>query len=440
MNPRLLASIALAATLAACDPNVAPSEPPLRPLLFTESAPIDEFNADGWELWTTPGLDPHAYPGVAATQRQAALDGDAFDLRSPEGTIRTAFAAATRGDTAQLHRLALDAEGLVAIARVPPSSAVERAENLQRALDDFTRLFRPDSATDARPDGLSGLIQPTNIQIGAPRTVDGALVRDADDAEMHSANLMRVHILSSTIDFDVRFPRLLKDANGEWKLSDAPSVSDTWLDFRRPGLDLKPELMAGEHAPLPFDVGNFWHYELRLLPLNATEEADIAPTRALAYRDTVSEIFQGQGGILQVVTLRRTFADPARNAETRNLLVTARHIYPCTNECYRRRENLSFLLGYMGRTTPLFVFPANRDQSWREGGRARGRALRVAELMPEVVTVPAGSFRDTVHIRHADGGTGASIYFAEGVGILREETRQGGHVHQANLIQYRILR
>lgn len=429
-----------AAFLYGCDTNPRNhADPPLRPLLFTESEAENSFEAEGWELWTTPQFDPHAFPGLAAEQRRAEEDGEAFDLRSPEGTIRRVYAAATRGDLEVLQSLALDSNELVQIARVPLSRADERAQNLQSSLERFMRHFRPESATDARPDGLSGLIQPTSITLGPPRKIDGSLASSVEDAEMYSSNLMRVHVLGSTIDFDIRFPRLLKDADGEWKLSEAPSVSDTWEAFRRPGLDLKPELLKGEHAPYPFDVGNYWHYELKILPLDGTTEAsDVAPTRALAFRDTVSHVYNGT--IYQAVTIRRTFADPARPPETRNLLVTSRHIYTCSRECFRRRENLSFLLGYMGRTTPIFVFPANRDQSWRQGGRTGGRVTRIAELSHVPIIVPAGSFNTSVHIRQADGGTGATVYFAEGVGVLREEQRQGATLHQANLVQYRILR
>lgn len=440
---RSLAGAVLLSTLATtgCDNNSYRSDnQPLRPLLYTESEQsLQPFELEGWELWTTPDLDPHAYPGIALEQEKRMMSGDAFDHRSPEGLIRAAYVAATRGDLAMLQSLALDEEGLTTIARVPTSRAAARHQALQRSLEEFMRLFRPESATDARPDGLSGLIQPSGIQLGPPRRIDGSIVADVADAEMYSANTMRIHVLSSTIDFDVRFPRLLKDESGEWRLSEAPTVSDTWQSFRRPGLDLKPELLDAEHAPFPFDVGNYWHYELKQLPLDGSESPEeVAPTRALAYRDTVSEIYSGN--IYNVVTLRRTFADPARDSEIRHLLVTTRHIYTCSRECYRRRENLSYLLGYMGRSTPLFVFPANRNHAWREGGRTGGRSTRIAETSDVPIIVPAGSYGASVHIRHADGGTGASIYFAEGVGVLREEQRHGAQLHQANLVQYRILR
>lgn len=433
----LVAATAVAAS--ACNDSRTPrSEPPLRPLLYTENH-VGLPDLPGWELWTEPNLDPHAYPGIAAERRHQRAVGDAYDLRSPEGVMRAAYEAATRGDLDRLLALALDEQGLITYARVPIARAPERHEALTRSLEAFMRHFRPDSATDARPDGLSGLIQPTAITLGAPRTTDGAIVEDRDAATMYSANTLRVHVLSSTIDFDLRFPRLLKTDEGDWKIAEAPTVSDTWEAFRRPGLDLKPELLDAEHAPFPFDVGNYWHYEVKLVPLDGTTAADdVAPTRALAYRDTVSEVFHGS--VYQVVALRRTFSDPARSPETRQLLVTTRHIYPCSGECYRRRDNLNFLIGYMGRTTPLLVSPSLRSHGWREGGRAGGRTTRVAEVSPVPIIVPAGSFNQVVHIRRADGGTGSSVYFTDGIGILREEQRQGAVLQQANLVQYRILR
>lgn len=433
----LLAAFAVAAP--ACNLGKRPrEEPPLRPLLYTENdAPAPDL--PGWELWTEPGLDPHAYPGIATEGRTTRASGDDYDRTSPEGVMRAAYDAATQGDLDSLLALALDAEGLVTYARVPIAKADERKEALTRSLEAFMKHFRPDSATDARPDGLSGLIQPTALTLGPPRTIQGAIVENRDDATMYSANTLRIHVLGSTIDFDVRFPRLLKTEEGDWKIAEAPTVSDTWEAFRRPGLDLKAELLDAEHAPFPFDVGNYWHYEVKRVPLDGSTTADdTAPTRALAYRDTVSEVFQGT--VHHVVTLRRTFSDPARSPETRQLLVTTRHIYPCSGECYRRRDNLSFLMGYMGRTTPLMVAPSMRNHGWREGGRPGGRTTRVAEISPVQIIVPAGSFANVVHIRQADGGTGASVYFTDGIGILREELRQGAELQQANLVQYRILR
>src|SRR5690625_1738846 len=424
-----------------CDGRHEPSsEPPLRPLLYTEAGNVDEgFEREGWEAWTTVGVDPHTFPSSVTKPAYEPLEEDGFDLHSPEGLIRTAYFAATHGDLEALQSLTLTEEGLQSIARVPPSRVEQRYASLQKDMQNFMQSFRPDSPTDARPDGLSGLVQPTAIELGLPRRIDGSLVATAAEAEMYSSNRLRIHVLGSSIDFDIHFPRILKDADDQWKFSEGPVVSDIWHNVRRPGLDLKPALLKGEHAPFPFDVGNYWHYEMKRIPLDGSISADeISPTRSLAYRDTVSDVYNGN--IFQIVTLRRTFADPARTPQTRRLLVTARHIYTCSPMCHQRRNNLRYLLDYMSRTTPLFVFPANRTLNWREGGREGGRTTRMAERSQESIIVPAGSFKNSIRIHPTARGETEVIYFEEGIGILREEHRDGETLEQANLVQYRILR
>lgn len=441
LRPLLPALLALCAGMMGCDAGPAShSEPPLRPLLYTEAHNVDEgFERDGWEMWTTEGFDPHRFPSSATRSTQEALDDDSFDLHSPEGLLRTAYYAATHGDLQTLERLTLDADALRSVARIPTRLVDDRSAALQQSMKDFMHSFHPESATDARPDGLSGLIQPTAIELGLPRRIDGSLVQDDADAEMYSSNRLRIHVLGSSIDFDIHFPRLLKDEDGEWKFSEGPVVSDIWHNVRRPGLDLKPALLRGEHAPFPFDVGNYWHYEMKRIPLDGSVAADeVSATRSLAYRDTVSDVHNGT--IFQIVTLRRTFADPARSPQTRRLLVTARHIYTCSPMCYQRRGNLRYLLDYMSRTTPQFVFPADRTLNWREGGRDGGRTTRKAERLEEEIVVPAGSFRQSARIEPTTRGENEVLYFQEGIGILREEHRDGDTLEQANLVQYRILR
>lgn len=430
--------------LVGCDER-RPSEPPLRPLLHTENGNTEAVAPPGWEDWLDTSLDPHALPGFVPQEYGRGAEVQ-YELTSPEGVIYAAFAALTRGDTTTLLSLALDEEGLVTLARVPSARGAERAESLRKSLAEMVRAFHPESATDARPDGLAGLIEPSSLVLGAPRMIDGKIADSLESAQMISSSVLRIHVLNSTIDFDIRIPRLIKDLDGRWWIADAPQVSETWTSFRRPGLDLKPELLMAQHAAFPFDVGNYWHYEVKTVPLaGQVKPEDVQPTRALSYRDTVSDVFNGTNWL--VVSLRRTFADPARTPEIRHLIVTPRHVYPCTTECWRRRENLTFLVGYMGRTTPLIIQPALRTQAWREGGRVTGtarsgnqRATRVAELNSEPMVVPAGAFEKSVQIRDADGGSGPTIHFANGVGILREERRDGATLHQANLVQYRIFR
>lgn len=416
------------------------SEPPLRPLLYTEAGSIEQpFEREGWEAWTTIGGDPHIFPSSVTRSNYEPLEADGFDLHTPEGLIRTAYYAATHGDLLTLQSLTLNEEGLQRIARIPASRVEQRYVSVQKDMQDFMQSFRPDSPTDARPDGLSGLIQPTAIERGLPRKIDGSLVPSSDEAEMYSSNRLRIHVLGSSIDFDIYFPRILKDEDGLWKFSEGPVVSDIWHNVRRPGLDLKPALLKGEHAPFPFDVGNYWHYEMKRIPLDGSiSDEDISPTRSLAYRDTVSDIYHGN--IFQIVTLRRTFSDPARTPQTRRLLVTARHIYTCSPMCHQRRSNLRYLLDYMSRSTPLFVFPVHRTLNWREGGREGGHTTRMAERSEKSIIVPAGSFKNSIRIHPTARGETEVIYFEEGIGILREEHRDGETLEQANLVQYRILR
>lgn len=437
--PRWLGFLLLLFTAGCQDRPSRPSEFPLRPLLYTNTdASTQAPDLDGWNMWTS-GEDPTIFPIEDANEPTLDANRTELTLHDPTDLIRSAYIASAHGNPTKLQALIMSADDLQHIARMSAQSAETRYGHLQAGMTIFYEQFHSSSLTDARPDGLAGLIQPTHIQLGLPRLIDGSLTRDESQAEMYATNTLSMHILGTNIDFDVQFPRIIRDSAGEWKFAESPRVSPTWENFRRPGLALNPVLLNAEHAPFPFDVGNYWHYELKRIPRTGDVSSDdIEPTRSLGYRDTVQRVYDAT--LYQIVTMRRTFADPARSPETRNLLVTARHIYACNNTCYQNRANLNVLLNYMSAETPRFVFEHHESNNWGKGGRHSVQPQRSQAREEDVITVPAGSFSKAMHVFPTANPDGESIYFQKRIGILREEHIHGDVIEQSNLVQYRILR
>lgn len=438
---------------------------PLRPLLYTQGGDTDNEGIPGYEPWQDESLDPIAWPPVARADGMNArgMAQQRFDISTPEGTIRAAFSAATRGDEDALRTLMLGAEGLEEFAQYSPAGAQRRAQELEAGIQDFIRAFRDASPADRRDEGLSSILQSADILIGAPRLVTGEIVDDRAQATMHSTNALRVHILGTNIDFDVRFPRLIRGPEANWYIAEPPSVSATWERFRTPGLDLKPELLRSENTPIPFEVGNYWQFEVSRLETapapravdaespgeeRTEEDADAArsqdnlqpwrPQRDLAFRDTVSDVHDG--GNYLVVSIRRTYTDRRRTPETTHLLVTPRHIYPCNRACFRDRSNITNLLNYMNDTVPLWVFPLRDERVWGPGGVDGRASARTTTAEGGGIDVPAGNYAPAWTSRELRAQGIDRVTISPGVGPVRILRSQAEGIFDARLSDYRILR
>ena len=426
--------------LGACGNETAsPSgPPPLRPLLHTEGTPVQESSIEGYEEWTRFDQDPVAWVSdrVEASTRFARRDLSAWLRETPEGTIVHAFAAMVQGERRAWDEFLFEAPTLATTARMGESTANARAEVIRAGFAAAAQSFSAPSPTDARTDGLLSILQPTQVTLGPPRLIDGAIVQNPDEAVMYNTNTLLIHIVGTNIDFEVRFPTLLRDPEGVWRIGAPPSVGDTWNTIHELGLDLKPELMNVEHAPLPLVVGNYWHYDVgELVP---GEPDSWVPDRLLSFRDSVARI--DDRGLYRLVTLRRTWADEARPAAERTWLVTPRQVYLCDSSCRSRAGDLSWLLGYTRRQVPLYRFPLADGQAWGALGRTGGQVRRRTDERTDPVTVRAGHFPNAVRVR--SGGSSADEYTAvvPGVGIVELTEGSGAGLVLGRLRDYRILR
>lgn len=459
-----LLSLCFLACFAGCQGGDEATEPPLRPLLYTQGNEAEEQVIPGYEPWQNEGFDPIAWPPLLSEGNAEASfeEQQHFDISTPEGTIRAAFSAATRGDEDTLRSLMLGPEELEEFAQYSPAGAQRRAQELEAGTREFIRAFRDASPADRRDEGLSSILQSADILVGAPRLVTGEIVDERAQATMHSTNALRVHILGTNIDFDVRFPRLIRGPEGNWYIAEPPSVSATWERFRTPGLDLKPELLRSENTPIPFEVGNYWQFEvgrLNTAPAQHIEdgegsteqepgaaEADPqedaierwSPQRDLAFRDTISDVHDG--GNYLVVSIRRTYADRRRTPETEHLLVTPRHIYPCSRTCFRDRSNITNLLNYMNDTVPLWVFPLRDERVWGPGGVDGRASARTTTAEREGIEVPAGNYAPAWTSRELRAQGIDRVTISPGIGPVRILRSQPEGIFDARLSDYRILR
>lgn len=425
---RLLALAALCLSLSSCRARPVESEPPLRPLLYTEAPHGVELRIPGYEEWQDPNHDPTAWPSAHSTTiagAPAELGGPAM---APDALMMDVFAALSSGDRDRLQVHLFDAETLGAAARMAPDAAARTAEEVRADTEATLALMAP------RRGGRGIVLVPGQVTIGRPRKVDGSLATANETPVMHWGSELTFGIRGTQLEFTLRFPNILVDERGVWRLRSAPTLEGRFASYRAMGLDLMPELMDSEHAPMPLSVGNYWQYRTRT---PAAADAAPAATARPGYRDAVTEVATHDG--YRVVRFRRMYDDPNRQSERFAWLVTPTRLYECGRECLHRAADVSWILGYGERETPLFVFPLRRGTGWAGGGQDhRNNVVRVSPEGSEVA-VPAGTFPDASELTRSTSAGRVSTFFVPGIGVVMRRTQTTLETTVEELADFRIL-
>lgn len=435
-----LAVLALCASLAGCRKPASTTEPPLRPLLYTEPIASDE-PLPGDEMWTRPDLDPVAWPTAWGTHSAAHMPrprGPAATSNAEQLLVDVVDALLTNDDARFLAHV-LDAEGLRDAARMGQDAARVRAAELADEAEETLARFDPGPAAAARPGGLGALLEPTQVVAGRPRLVDGQLVEDPADAELRWGSEVTLQLVGHDQTFTVRFPQLLRRADGTWALGAAPTVDARFATWRRLGMDRKPELMDAEHAAWPLTAGSYWHYRVRQPTADALDEdgEQYGVLTDDGYRDEVVDVSRWDGW--RLVRLRRLFDDPSRSSESPALLVTPLHVYDCPRDCIRNADDVGWILAWSERRTPLLVDGVEAGRSWGAGGTDVRNNVYRSSPDPEEAAVPAGTFRTAVEISRSTPGGREARYFAHGIGVVMTRQVAGITTTVEELVDYRIL-
>ncbi len=425
-------------SVTACRSEPTPEPPPLRPLLHTQAPRGTDRSVSGYEEWQDPNSDPTAWPTEfqtsVAPQGEAAVPGPAM---TPEALILDVYAALTLGDAERLRSHLFAPDSLAVASHMNADTAQRTADEIEDSTQNTFNVFNHGSPSDARAGGLAAILQTGQLVVGRGRNLDGSASSEEEVPIMHWGSELTFSIRNTDIEFVLRFPNLLQDEGGVWRLRAAPRIDTRFRTYRNLGLDLKPELMDVEHASIPLGVGNYWHYRTRL-PGAPTEEGDSygVLTRD-GYRDAVIEVMDYGG--YRVIRLRRMFDDPSRQAERFSYLLTPRRLYICNRECVRRASRFEWVLTYAAQRTPVLVLPLELGGGWGVGGEPdRDNNYRV-DPEPQVVGVPAGNFDDAYEITRSTTRGRQAAFFVPGIGFVMRRNASTVETQLEELIAFRIL-
>lgn len=422
-----------------CRGEVVPNPPPLRPLLHTQAPRGTDRAVAGFEEWQDPNVDPTAWPTEfqtsAITQTEAAVPGPSM---TPEALILDVYAALTLGDEERLRSHLFEPDTLAVASRMNADTAQRTSDEIADSTQDTFDVFTFGSPSDARAGGLAAILQTGQLVVGRGRNIDGSASSERETPIMHWGSELTFSIRNTDIEFVLRFPNLLQDEAGIWRLRAAPRVDTRFRTYRNLGLDLKPELMDVEHAAIPLGVGNYWHYRTRLPGAPAEDGDSYGVLTRDGYRDAVTEVTDH--GSYRVIRLRRMFDDPSRQSERFSYLVTPRRLYVCTRECVRRASSFEWVLTYAGQQTPVLVFPLQFGEGWGVGGEpGRDNNNYRVDPEPQIVSVPAGNFDDAYEISRSTTRGRLEAFFVPGIGFIMRRTASTVETQLEELIAFRIL-
>ncbi len=225
-------------TLSACEqPIEEEQEPPLRSLLYTESpgykpAKAIELEKHLLSFYSENNRLPSATESAQMLAEQQALESDkkpdakevlealmpegeldltAMDpmdvpvpsskpklnipLRSPERVAETVFKALITQDPDLYDHALIDAEGLIALAKIKQSTADKRAASLRRKAARTFKDFHPGNASEAPEGGLASRLALKDVSIGRAATLWGKDPGEGDEVVQYWNNSMTLKLI-----------------------------------------------------------------------------------------------------------------------------------------------------------------------------------------------------------------------------------------------------
>jgi hypothetical protein len=416
------------------------SDPPLRPLLYTEVTSRVEGGIPGFDEWLATNHDPLAWPAEGSLGVLPTHVSVVAEPRTADELMLAVFEALLSEDARLLQSLVFTPEAYMAAARTNEGDAQAAIDELQAGVRTLLEQFESPSESQSRPDGLRGLIEAGQITVGRGRNIDGSSTTADQIPVMHWNSEMIMRLRDTEVEFVLRFPKVLVGADGMWRLAAAPSVDGRFQAFRSLGMDLKPEMMSAQHSAFPLSVGNYWHYRtIRPLSSQPQEGNSRAVNQSAnnGYRDEVIQTDDHLG--YRVVRLRRLFDDPNRPSQLFAWLVTPLRIYSCSRDCQRSAEDTSWILNYAQNQVPLIVLPALPGSAWGTGGHDTEHNVWRIDPERQEIVVPSGTFPEAVELSRSVAGGQQFVYFAPGVGFVMRRNNAGLQTEDEELIDYRIM-
>lgn len=345
-----------------------------------------------------------------------------------------------------------------AMVHVRPKDANTFVDELQAKSSQVWELFAIEHASEAPEGGLSSLFEFHSMTLGQGRTLSGKLARRKDDVvAQYWGNVLKVGLRDSDVVFEIRVPKILrvldqeKAPDGQYTLAmAAPLKASSQLQmFTAAGMHLKPELLRIQEYPFPLAVGNFWRYRRFRHDQKPSKKESMNAMDAALVLDEEQEVDRGPGEtLLEVLSVQRyqgwrlvkyrvSYDDQELTMKESHWLVSPRAIYHCSRNCVRHVEDLNWLLGYMQRMTPLYLFPIKMGKAWSDARDSeqdstkelKNAAVSVASLTQNI-EVPSGKFNGVYVVDIKGKGLVSDPFFhvdhvkqsfVRGQGVIRQE-------------------
>ena len=271
----------------------------------------------------------------------------------------------------------------------------------------------------------------------------------------HWGNELRIELLQTKKKFVIRVPKIVKTPQG-WRIAQPIDVDSSLRVFLETGMHLKSDLLRSEHYPMPIEVGNFWKYRVekgerstfndhetgKNAAKSPTDPESALPLSTVTVTDMITDVMHRDG--YWIVVFEKTTVDssqPDPETETFAWLVTPRMVFICKRDCRNQADNIGYLLGYIMRQTPIFIFPLDVGQKWDVAGSRTARYSRyeVRKYHQDPVVVPGGAYTGVFEIFGSVEEGRESRYFMPGTGIVMRIVRSGAGIKREELIQHRLI-
>ena len=434
------------AAVSGCERSFSSDDPPLRPLVYTELPPDAQTEPD----------EPPAAPIVNI---------------APEDLGYTLFHAVIDGDRTAYESMFIRAEALSELIRMPLKDAQKTSDSYIAKSETLWKLFASGSADGEPVNVLPSRLRLAEFRLGKGRNLAGKIADpETDEVVQHWGNELRIELVQSDKRFAIRVPKIVKTPQG-WRIAQPIDVDSGLRMFLEAGMHLKSDLLRSEHYPMPLEVGNFWKYRVEKgdrvsfsdndsgkinkktekspnsganADGNARLRAEQGSGSGMTVTDMIVDVKHREG--YWIAVFERTSADASSpeaqpDTETFAWLVTPRMIFPCRRDCRNQADNIGYLLGYMMKQTPIFVFPIEAGAAWDAAGTRSARYARyeVRKYHQEAVVVPDGAYIGVYEIFGSVEEGRESRYFMPGTGVVMRIVRSGAGIKREELIQHRLI-
>lgn len=386
---------------------------PLQPLVYTEDPDQTPSAAAARERRLLRRLRHGARTDGHWGDMSDSSSSESFDeLASADALGRALFEAIVEGDADRWDYVFVAPRDYASLVEVDLKRARRFVDRQQAAARPVRRAFHIERASERPKGGLASLFEYESFELGSPRTIRGDQVDEGAPAQYWN-NVLRFSLTESDVQFRIDVPKVLRfdvperrdgaeDAEAAenadpkqeaYRLGVASTLEigrklHVFLDA---GFHLKPELLDAAEYPFPLQVGNFWRYRRRTAeaPSRSSSSSELTVETPLeATEVTVSVEGVDRYRTRRLVHLRARYNDADLTLDRAYWLLSPRRIYICPRPCRRQVDDLDWLLRFLARQTPIFVFPLERGRTW---GGSEDRTFEVVSDWTDA-EVPAGSF------------------------------------------------